>query len=163
MTCPGKSVSICCCSADEMRGEGSFEAGKAVCSPSAGTASARSSATEAISESSGRRRTRSTIAGQKRESAPLPRCGSRGIRPRSIRGPSSSSTAGRTVIEPATAQAITAIVPLAIPLKIGGADHELAGHRDRHGRAGDEDGVPRGACGALERLVRGEPSRSLLA
>ena len=35
-----------------------------------------------------------------------------------MRAPSSSSTAGRTVTEPATAQATTAIVPLATPLKM---------------------------------------------
>ena len=40
------------------------------------------------------------------------------MRPRSIRGPSSSSTAGSTVTDPATAQAITAIAPLAMPLKM---------------------------------------------
>jgi hypothetical protein len=39
------------------------------------------------------------------------------MRPRSIRGPSSSSTAGSTVSEPATAHATTVIVPLAMPLK----------------------------------------------
>jgi hypothetical protein len=35
-----------------------------------------------------------------------------------MRGPTSSSTAGRTVTEPTTAHAITAIVPLAMPLKM---------------------------------------------
>jgi hypothetical protein len=39
------------------------------------------------------------------------------MRPRSIRGPSSSRSAGRTVTDPTTAQATTAIVALAIPLK----------------------------------------------
>ena len=69
-------------------------------------------------ERTGRRRTRSTTAGQKRESSPVRRCGRNGIRPRSIRGPSSSSTAGSTVTEPATAHATTAIVPPAMPLKM---------------------------------------------
>jgi len=40
------------------------------------------------------------------------------MRPRSMRGPSSSSTAGSTVSEPTTAQATTAIVPAAMPLKM---------------------------------------------
>ena len=39
------------------------------------------------------------------------------MRPRSSREPSSSRIAGRTVTEPATAQATTAIVPLATALK----------------------------------------------
>ena len=39
------------------------------------------------------------------------------MRPRSTHGPSSSRIAGKTVTEPTTAQATTAIVPLAIALK----------------------------------------------
>ena len=46
------------------------------------------------------------------------RCGKNGIRPRSIRCPSSSSSAGSTVTDPATAHATTVIVPLAMPLKM---------------------------------------------
>jgi hypothetical protein len=46
------------------------------------------------------------------------RWGRNGIRPRSIFGPSSSSKPGSTVTDPATAQAITVIVPLARPLKM---------------------------------------------
>ena len=45
-------------------------------------------------------------------------CGRNGIRPRSMRGPRSCSSAGRTVTEPATAHATTTIVPAAIPLKM---------------------------------------------
>ena len=67
----------------------------------------------------GRRSTRSTHAGQKRESAEsVDRWGRYGMRPRSIFVPSSSSTAGRTVTDPATAHATTRIVALARPLKI---------------------------------------------
>ena len=61
---------------------------------------------------------------------------------------------GRTVTEPATAQAMTAIVPLAIPLKMSEPIDVLAGHRDRDGGAGDQHGAAGGARGALERLVR---------
>ena len=85
------------------------------------------------------------------------------MRPRSIRGPSSSSTAGSTVTEPATAQAMTAIVPLGDAVEDVRADHELARHRDHDGRAGDEHRVAGGSGGALERLVRGEPAVALLA
>ena len=88
-------------------------------SDSAGAASATSRPADKMQEMTGRRSTRSITAGQKRESEDsVRRWGRNGIRPRSIRGPSSSSTAGRTVTEPATAHATTVIVPLAMPVKM---------------------------------------------
>ena len=97
-------------------------------------------------------------AGQKRESpVSVCRCGRNGIRPRSIRGPSSSSTAGSTVTEPATAQATTMIVAAREAVEDVGADQEHARHRDRDRRARDEHGAAGRARGALERLVRGRP------
>ena len=77
-------------------------------------ASATRSPADSTHESTGRRRTRSTTADQKRESVlSVCRCGRNGILPRSMRGPSSSRSPGRTVTEPATAQATTEIVAAA--------------------------------------------------
>ena len=92
--------------------------GLETCIPSAGTASATSNPPDRHAASTGRRSTRSTSAAQKRESPSVRMRGSRGMRPRSIRGPSSCNTAGNTVTDPAIAQTTTAIVPLAIPLKM---------------------------------------------
>jgi len=88
------------------------------CSPRAGIASAIRTAADSAADSSGRRSTRSTTAGQNLKPPPAtpPRRASSGMRPRSILGPSNSRTAGSAVTEPATAQATTAIVPLATPL-----------------------------------------------
>src|ERR671937_358410 len=68
-------------------------------SPSAGAASASSTPPATNTESTGRRRTRSTIAPQTRPS-PLPRRRMCGTRSRSTRSPSFESSAGRTVSEP---------------------------------------------------------------
>ena len=87
-------------------------------SESAGSASASRTPTESAQERAGRRSTRSITAGQNRELVEsVCRCGRYGIRPRSMRSPSSSSTAGSTVTEPTTAHATTVIVPLARLLK----------------------------------------------
>ncbi len=114
----GNSSVMRACSDGETTGLRLSELGCETCNPNAGIASATSSAADAMSDSTGRLSTRSTTAGHRRESSPLPRCGRNRIRPRSIRGPSSSSTAGSTVTDPATAQAITTIVPAAMPLKM---------------------------------------------
>ena len=62
--------------------------------------------------------------------------------------------------EPATAQAITAIVPARDPVEDRGADHELAGHRDRHGRAGDRGRCGR-RCARCARAPRARRARAL--
>ena len=85
------------------------------------------------------------------------------MRPRSMRGPSSSSTAGSTVTDPATAHATTAIVPAAIPVKMAEPIDELAGHRGRDGRAGDYHRATGGAGRALEGLVRADAAPPFLA
>ena len=120
---------------------------------------------ERRSESTGRRSTRSTTAGQKRESAvSVSRCGR--IRDPAAVDPrrrAARARPGSTVTEPATAHATTAIVPLAMPVEDVGADHEHAGHRDHDGRARDEDRAARGAGRPLERLVRRQAAMPLLA
>ena len=58
---------------------------------------------------------------------------------------------------------MTAIVPLAIPLKMSEPITYMPGHRDGDGRARDEHRAPGGAGGALERLVRGHAALALLA
>ena len=110
----------------------------ATCRPSAGSGERqRARRPRRRSDRTGRRSTRSIDAPARsaRRASSVCRCGRNGIRPRSIRGPSSSSTAGSTVTEPATAQAMTAIVPLAIPLKTSEPIDVHAGHRDRDGGA----------------------------
>ena len=91
--------------------------GLARCSDSAGAASTSSNATETPAASRGRRRTRSTSAGQKQLSSSATIGGTKGTRPRSILGPRTRSTAGNTVIDPTTAQTMTAMVPAAIPFR----------------------------------------------
>ncbi len=83
-----------------------------------GTRARASSAVASTAATSGRRVTRSTSADQKR--LPLSVCarGSNGIRPRSILGPSRRRVAGRTVTAPRTAQAMTAIAAVAMPLRV---------------------------------------------
>ena len=85
----------------------------AVFSENAGTVSATRTAPAAIAETTGRRRTRSRIAPQKRLSPFLLRSRCRnGIRPFSTLSPSLPSSAGRTVSEPSIATATTIIVPI---------------------------------------------------
>ena len=85
----------------------------AVLSVNAGAARARRIAVAATTETTGRRRTRSRIAPQTRESPSLrrSRC-KKGTRPFSTRSPSFESTAGSTVSEPIIATATTIIVPI---------------------------------------------------
>ena len=101
-------------------------------------------------------------AGQKRElRLSVSRCGGNGIRPLSIRAPSNSSAAGRTVTEPATAHAMTVIVPLAIPLKMS-TEREHARHRDRI--MVPERGPCAGTSGrCVERFMRGQAAMTFLA
>jgi hypothetical protein len=78
------------------------------------------SAVASTSDSTGRLRTRSTIAAQ---SPPSPRSALlmrrlNGTRPHSTRSPSFESTAGRTVSEPSTAIATTTIVPVANEMNV---------------------------------------------
>ena len=109
---------ICAARSDWLADESAWELGFATCSPSAGTASATSNPPDTQAASTGRRITRSTTPAQNRDSPAVASCGRNAIRPRSTRGPSSRSSAGSTVTDPATAQATTTIVPAAIPLKM---------------------------------------------
>ena len=89
--------------------------GDSVCMPSAGSASATSSAVATPAEMSGRARTRSRIQLHARDWPP-PRWRIRpriGTRPFSVQpfSPSQESIAGRNVSEPTTATATTVIVP----------------------------------------------------
>ncbi len=91
--------------------------GLIVCRPSAGIASATISPPAITSETTGRARTRPTIAPQTRDS-PLVRWRSLetyGTRPFSVQPlrPRNESIAGRTVSEPTIATATTRIVPTA--------------------------------------------------
>ena len=78
-----------------------------------GSASTTSTPAAAISDTSGRRSTRSRIADQTRDS-PVRRSGFRnGTRPLFTRSPSFERIAGSTVSEPITAIATTMMVPVA--------------------------------------------------
>ncbi len=113
---PGNSRSIACSAAIAGTSCGSsFGWVSPVCMPSAGTASAPSTKTAVSSAARGRFVTAPAIAAQarpRRGRLPKP-----GRRPRLILSPSSASTAGRTVTEPITAIATTAIVPSAMLAK----------------------------------------------
>ena len=99
-------------------GESVLSLGADTFSPSAGIASATSRPVAATHETTGRRRTAPITVVQKRECVwSVWRCGRSGILPRSILVPSSASKPGRTVTEPATAHATTAIVATARLLK----------------------------------------------
>ena len=108
---------ICAASSDCEADDSAAELGFATCIPNAGIANATSSPPDRQAASTGRRITRSISPAQNRDSPAVASCGRNGIRPRSTRGPSSWSSAGSTVTDPATAQPTTTIVPAAIPLK----------------------------------------------
>ena len=84
--------------------------GVAIRSCSAGTASATRRPPASTAETSGRRRTRSTIARQMRPSPSRRSRPTNGTCSRSTRSPSFESSAGSTVSEPSTATATTMIV-----------------------------------------------------
>ena len=93
--------------------------GSAVCMLNAGIARATRKPPATISDTSGRRMTRSITAPQTRDSRPARlRLPMKGTRPFSTRSPSFESTAGRTVSEPITATATTRIVPMAKPSNV---------------------------------------------
>ena len=85
-----------------------------------GIASVNRTVAASTAETSGRRRTRSRIADQTRDSPSRPRFSreTNGTRPFSTRSPSFESTAGRTVREPSTATATTRIVPTANDMNV---------------------------------------------
>ena len=117
---PGKAARILLkvATSGSLCDESALSLGFEKCRSSAGNASKTSNPAESATETAGRRSTRSITAGQKRDLLEsVCRWGRKGMRPRSMRGPSSSSTAGSTVTDPTTAQTITAIVALASPLK----------------------------------------------
>ena len=128
--------------------------------PSAGAASASSSAdAETSSVTSGRRSAgRSTRrperAGRRRPVRGAVRRHSSGTRGRSTQRPSLASSAGSTVSEPSTATATTRIEPTASEEKIDVAGQEQPGHRDDHRDAGDDHRAAGGRRGDLDRVER---------
>ena len=92
----GNSPVIRAASSDCPADDSAAELGFATCIPNAGTASAISSPADMHADSTGRRSTRSTTPVQNLDSPAVASCGRNRMRPRSTRGPSSRSSAGRT-------------------------------------------------------------------
>ncbi len=153
---PGKAARILLkvATSGSLCDESALSLGFEKCRSSAGNASKTSNPAESATESAGRRSTRSITAGQKRDLVEsVCRWGRKGMRPRSMRGPSSSSTAGSTVTDPATAQDDHGDRGAREPVEDLGADEVHARHRNGDGCAGHDHRPSGRARRELERLV----------
>ena len=122
-----------------------------VFSENAGMVSAIRTAPAATAERTGRRRTRSRMAPQKRLSPFLLRSRRRnGIRPFSTLSPSLPSSAGQHGERAEHRDRDDHHRPDREGHERLVAGEEHAGHRDQHGDARDEDGAAGGGCGGLE-------------
>ncbi len=128
-----------------------------------GSVSAIRTAPAATAEMTGRRRTRSRTAPQKRLSPFLLRSRPRnGIRPFSTLSPSLPSSAGQHGERAEHRDGDDHHRPDREGHERLVAGEEHAGHRDQHGDAGDEDGAAGGGCGGLEGGVLAASGGTLL-